>query len=115
MDKMPELKPCPFCGGEAKRRNMQVCEDGCESWVECTSCFATTDRLDSPMGLDASGLWNTRADLPKEVDLGAITEAVHSDIFNRTGSKKHTLHSKSIIEATLNNLVALGVIKDKGV
>lgn len=72
--------------------------------------------VDMPLGDEDRGEHEyIRADLPKEVDLGAVTKAVHSDIFNRTGSKKHTLHSKSIIEATLNHLVALGAIKDKGV
>ena len=34
---MAELKPCPFCGGEANIRN----EDG-SVWIECKSCFCGT-------------------------------------------------------------------------
>lgn len=35
---MAELKPCPFCGGEAILR-----KDGNRNvWVECKSCFCGT-------------------------------------------------------------------------
>ena len=68
---MIELKPCPFCGGEAK-----VEMD--ESWyweyaVSCTKCFATIN-LYFAAEEEAAEAWNKRAsELPKkskpEVDL----------------------------------------------
>lgn len=31
---MTELKPCPFCGGEARTMHAP------DNWVECTECHA---------------------------------------------------------------------------
>ena len=33
-DTLPDMKPCPFCGGEAEIMNAP------ESWVQCTQCGA---------------------------------------------------------------------------
>lgn len=51
---MDKLKPCPFCGGEAKVMDM-----GFPHWVYCTKCYAkvhggTRDEKDS---IEA---WNKR-------------------------------------------------------
>lgn len=43
MSKMTELKPCPFCGGKAKRRYEMP-----YNWVECAKCHAS-----SPLIVDA--------------------------------------------------------------
>ena len=68
-----ELKPCPFCGSAAILRDAQVSEDCMDSWVECKSCGATTDRHESPMGTDNPiAAWNTR---PVE---DALVEALQS-------------------------------------
>lgn len=38
---MNELKPCPFCGGEAELKRKQFAEDASEAaWIECKSCGA---------------------------------------------------------------------------
>ena len=39
---MPELKSCPFCGGEAEFRDAPPFDDVIEWQVSCTKCFART-------------------------------------------------------------------------
>lgn len=58
---MKELKPCPFCGGEAEVTH--EIDGFCT--VECVKCGALVD------GIDA---WNTRAELTCR-DLGGCDEA----------------------------------------
>lgn len=54
-----QLKPCPFCGGDAKHVIDHTTE--CVDQLYCTSCFASiTDR--DKHG-DCITLWNARADL----------------------------------------------------
>lgn len=61
----PELKPCPFCGGEAKWKSGGP---GC-AYVVCASCPAETDDGSMPRIREA---WNTRAALP---EVQAIVDA----------------------------------------
>ena len=54
------LKPCPFCGGEAKvwrSKNDYPNADG--YWIECVGCAASTKKHDKRVPAEAS--WNTRA------------------------------------------------------
>jgi len=50
-----KIEPCPKCGNKLEfvARSEQVCEDGCEVWIEC-KCgydpFTDGNRLDSVMG-----------------------------------------------------------------
>ena len=64
---MAELKPCPFCGGEAKLSfyNNAECTYVCH-YVRCTKCRATT-------GCEASSKvaivsWNRRYEPVSEID-----------------------------------------------
>ncbi len=57
---MPELKPCPFCGGEAKLYDL-LQDDGKKTWydyyIECTVCHSRTDDGEK---MEVIKTWNTR-------------------------------------------------------
>lgn len=63
--KTPELKPCPFCGGEADYK-----DDGQYGYAYCTCCLARTDERyswrDPEWKREVASEWNTRV-YPKEV------------------------------------------------
>ena len=52
---MTELKPCPFCGGEAKFFVKYFCERGViRGWqfgIHCFKCNLTTPRTDYQVGV----------------------------------------------------------------
>ncbi len=50
-----ELKPCPFCGGEAE----YVGSEGKGYWVQCKACYARGPWGD--YGYQALAAWNRRA------------------------------------------------------
>ena len=54
---MTELKPCPFCGGEA-----EIYRHALVSWVRCKECGVDTPAAlpqDEQLAID---FWNTRAE-----------------------------------------------------
>lgn len=53
---MNELKPCPFCGGEAELTGF----DAPEFWVWCPNCKASTDAHTGKQS--AIEAWNIRAE-----------------------------------------------------
>lgn len=57
---MAELKPCPFCDGEAEMRNPWT--SNTNYYVECYECGCTTAIFDTPE--KAVEAWNRRADSP---------------------------------------------------
>lgn len=44
---MDELKPCPFCGGDAQLRVQEVDYGLCGAWVQCTNCNARTNCMNT--------------------------------------------------------------------
>lgn len=61
---MDELKPCPFCGGEADLFEENF---GKTVWVQCTECGLSTSRYDKDAIVDnkngeewATSRWNRR-------------------------------------------------------
>jgi Lar family restriction alleviation protein len=58
---MIELKPCPFCGGEAFLAEYDYALDNgyiATHFVECNGCSVTTFEYDSPE--EAAEAWNRR-------------------------------------------------------
>lgn len=59
-----ELKPCPFCGGEADEHRDPGPTGELYVWVGCNNCDATSACVDErsmqPEESDAVTLWNTR-------------------------------------------------------
>ena len=63
-----ELKPCPFCGGEAVKNSCAVAEcKSCRSPVGCRACSIWKDSIDE---------WNTRVDDDENLSqyLGALID-----------------------------------------
>lgn len=56
---MDSLKPCPFCGGEAKRSS-ETFERTILSWVYCTNCGAAGGYRHTEA--EAIEAWNARAE-----------------------------------------------------
>ena len=58
-----DLKPCPFCGGEADSKRVLVAFEGAQRWVGCEKCgFYRRQTNDSKESQDAAiAAWNRRA------------------------------------------------------
>lgn len=56
---MDELKPCPFCGGEAFVYFSGTVSNGLFKEVICKKCHCSTDRMRNDDAIEA---WNRRAD-----------------------------------------------------
>lgn len=85
-----ELKPCPFCGGEATRHpndpGLVACPD-----PECAqSMYYVT-----------VGSWNTRAPTPEREALGEIMAAMVKPVMERGHAVKNQWLSRPEVEAIL--------------
>ena len=66
---MSDLKPCPFCGGEAQ------CSEDLRfhiSWVYCPGCGAASGYRNTEA--EAIEAWNTRADKPYQTSVSPSRE-----------------------------------------
>ena len=54
----PELKPCPFCGGEAQAKHTDGSFGHDHVWVRCLHCPAQTMAMDTEV--EAIAAWNRR-------------------------------------------------------
>jgi Lar family restriction alleviation protein len=61
---MSELKPCPFCGGDA---GIEMAANDISYYVFCSKCSSCTDYFDAQA--DAIAVWNTRHPDPIIVEL----------------------------------------------
>lgn len=57
---MSELKPCPFCGGEAEMLTAESMHDGYLFGIMCNDCRSRGDVYDTEA--EAIAAWNSRAD-----------------------------------------------------
>lgn len=64
---MTELKPCPFCGGEAEYRAAKYVRTVFKHSVVCLECFASVPPKASEQ--EAIEAWNTRAERTCHVEL----------------------------------------------
>lgn len=58
---MNELKPCPFCGGEAEILTAESMHGGYLFGIMCNDCRSRGDVFDTEA--EAIAAWNTRAEL----------------------------------------------------
>lgn len=75
---MAELKPCPFCEGEAETVSSRVAEDATETRAYCKSCGARTEGIEAAYSEHeaAASDWNTR---PLEFQLLQEQERAEKD------------------------------------
>lgn len=66
-----ELKPCPFCGGEAKTGGYAIAVEG--YWVSCTTCGVYVDGY--PTTTVAVDAWNQRAHPTEGEEIARLREA----------------------------------------
>jgi Lar family restriction alleviation protein len=91
---MSELKPCPFCGGEAELQYPEEMGDN-RGTVMCTKCYASTS--DKENWKDAIEAWNTRTS--PEVD--------HSGAYNKLAIDIDVLRER------FNDKCKEALVKDK--
>ncbi len=73
-----ELKPCPFCGGEAEFHTDPGPTGECYGWVGCNQCDAMSTHCDirsmQPEELHPIDAWNARVDADRIEALQAALE-----------------------------------------
>lgn len=122
-NKMPELKPCPFCGaGETDVREnthwlgmrSEVLSVEVRHWCGKQGIDGAFLAIKGRTREDAINRWNRREDLPKEVDLGALKKQIRFSLIDGYEMPDYSVKDYKIMASAIDHLVALGVIKDKG-
>lgn len=86
---MATLKPCPFCGAEAKDssyRSCDCCGKAFNGRVVCSSCEAEVSHFDSAE--EAYAAWNRRASDPSLEEAISLLETASVSLWNFGGNAK---------------------------
>lgn len=76
---MPELKPCPFCGGKAELIQTKCLTNGCVLYhvfhydIKCSAGGIRTENSLTPE--EATEAWNRRYEPRQELEFGYEAEA----------------------------------------
>ena len=96
-----ELKPCPFCGGEAFINTVEshahevatfMPDYPGGTFIECTSCTCALSGETEDKAIEA---WNTRKPIDKVVEQ-LESKKVDRNIFNRRGDAIGCIHDTKI-------------------
>lgn len=109
---MSDLKPCPFCGGEARLDIGKMVFTDAE--VSCEGCGTCGPNCDDGAGQEAStrlaiAAWNTRAETPPaDADVGGLIKAARDVLAYRVGDlpTRGYLRDHDKSRAALNALAA---------
>ena len=71
------LKPCPFCGGEAR---LQSLPERFPSYVDCSECDCALEPSDYQSDADAIAAWNTRTPDPELLAARRTIEGAAGDV-----------------------------------
>ena len=78
-----KLKPCPFCGGEAKVREIMYMKyDGYQERFYISECQCCNVNIEADNKEDAITAWNTRKPMDKIVEQLERLPNVNSDYWN---------------------------------
>lgn len=115
---MEQLKPCPFCGGEAYMRMRRAYAGTGRSWYACCSkCYAKTDGYEEPGDIenslnpfavleetiaDAAALWNARVQEQAQSETPVIHAHWISDNYDVMCSHCDARYENDIVNTPIN-------------